>query len=171
MNRNLTRLFLAAIALGGLLVGFASAEASAATRPAASKAARAATKVSPSMDAETFEAQVLRNVNKQRKAHHLPALRTDRCTDDLAESWGRFLAAGLQFFHQDMNRVLSRCNATYAGETLAKGAVSPRKIVSMWMHSPGHRAIVLSKSPRRIGVAAVADATGQWVVTADYTRF
>jgi uncharacterized protein YkwD len=68
-----------------------------------------------------------------------------------------------------------------AGENLAWGApgLGPRKTVSLWMHSPGHRANLLSKSWNRIGVSIVhvtspvgvfapyAEAT---IVTADFGR-
>jgi uncharacterized protein YkwD len=66
-----------------------------------------------------------------------------------------------------------------AGENLAWGAprLGPRKTVSLWMHSPGHRDNLLHKDWNRIGVsivhvggpagdfAAYADVT---IVTADF---
>jgi len=66
-----------------------------------------------------------------------------------------------------------------AGENLAWGApdLGPRKTVSLWMHSPGHRANLLNKSWNRIGVSIVHvsdpvgifnDFTAATVVTADF---
>jgi uncharacterized protein YkwD len=66
-----------------------------------------------------------------------------------------------------------------AGENLAWGApdLGPRKTVSLWMHSPGHRANLLNKSWNRIGVSIVhvsdpvgifTDFTAATVVTADF---
>jgi uncharacterized protein YkwD len=66
-----------------------------------------------------------------------------------------------------------------AGENLAWGApgLGVRKTVSLWMHSPGHRANLLSKDWNRIGVsiAHVTDPVGYFkdyseatIVTADF---
>jgi uncharacterized protein YkwD len=68
-----------------------------------------------------------------------------------------------------------------AGENIAWGApgLAPRETVSLWMHSPGHRANLLSKDWNRVGVsivhvaapvgyfAAYGDVT---IVTADFGR-
>jgi uncharacterized protein YkwD len=137
-------------------------------QPATVTARAAAT---PLMSTDTYETRVRRFINKQRLAHGLRALRQEACTDRLAENWGSFLANNSEFFHQSMGRILDTCGATYAGETLAMGQVRPRQMVTMWMNSPGHRAIILSKSPRRIGIGAYPDANGTWVVAADFTRF
>jgi uncharacterized protein YkwD len=66
-----------------------------------------------------------------------------------------------------------------AGENLAWGApdLSVRKTVSLWMHSPGHRANLLNKSWNRIGVSIVyateplgifKDFSSATIVTADF---
>jgi uncharacterized protein YkwD len=52
-------------------------------------------------------------------------------------------------------------SGTTAGENIAWGSGSlgsPAKIVSAWMHSPGHRANILGKSYRRAGVGIRAGA-------------
>ena len=48
------------------------------------------------------------------------------------------------FFHQSMSTILNNCNAYYAGETLGRGAISPKRLVYLWMHSPEHRQVLLS---------------------------
>jgi uncharacterized protein YkwD len=66
-----------------------------------------------------------------------------------------------------------------AGENLAWGApgLGVRKTVSLWMHSPGHRANLLSKDWNRIGVsiAHVTNPVGYYkdfseatITTADF---
>ncbi len=70
-----------------------------------------------------------------------------------------------------MGSVLDKCNAQYAGETLGRGSMSPRKLVRMWMHSPGHREILLTPKARRIGIGATPDSSGGWVVAANFVRF
>jgi uncharacterized protein YkwD len=121
--------------------------------------------------AETYEARVQRLVNVRRANHGLSRLRLAACADGTAEDWSRYLASRNQFFHQSMSTVLNRCGARYAGETLGRGAMTPRKLVRMWMHSPGHRAILLSSQSRRIGIGATPDAYGRWVVAANFIRF
>jgi len=68
-----------------------------------------------------------------------------------------------------------------AGENLAWGApgLGVRRTVSLWMHSPGHRANLLSKDWDRVGVSIVhvTDPVGYYkdfseatIVTADFGR-
>ena len=41
----------------------------------------------------------------------------------------------------------------------------------MWMESPGHRRILLSRDARRIGIGANHSTSGGWVVAANFVRF
>jgi uncharacterized protein YkwD len=124
-----------------------------------------------SMAPSTYETKVQRLVNKRRASHGLGRLRLASCTDDVAEDWSRYLARTDEFYHQSMLDVLNRCNAVYAGETLGRGAITPRTLVRMWMRSDGHRAVLLSTKSRRIGVGATPDSSGRWVVAANFMRF
>lgn len=130
-------------------------------------AATSSTAVAP----DTYEKRVLRQVNIRRANHNLRKLRFASCPDGTAEAWSRYLAVNDQFFHQSMNKVLNTCNARYAGETLGRGTMGPAKLVKMWMHSPGHRQILLTPKARRIGIGATPDASGRWVVAANFVRF
>jgi len=158
----------ALVATAGVVGGTASPTAA---RPAPDRVAthQAADRYR-AMDPEVYATKVLRAINDKRTARNLRPLRLDRCTDGLADTWGEYLADTGRFLHQSLTPFFRRCNATYAGETLAKGAVSPQRIVSLWMHSDGHRRIMLSRSPNRVGVGAFPDAHGTWVVAADFTR-
>jgi uncharacterized protein YkwD len=156
---------LAALAAVGVVGAVAPSTATATT------ATTAAASAFPAMASSTYEQRVQHWINVRRSHHGLAKLRLQSCTDRVAENWGDYLATNDAFFHQSMGKILDRCHASYAGETLARGAVSPKRIVSLWMHSPGHRAILLSKYPRRVGIGAYPDRFGQWVVAADFTRF
>jgi uncharacterized protein YkwD len=125
----------------------------------------------PAYSTSTYESQVKYYVNVERRKRGLPALRWASCTDAAAERWASYLASHNAFYHQSMTSLLRRCNARYAGETLAKGNITPRTLVTMWMNSPAHRHVMLSTSPRRIGIGAVPNSHGQWVVAANYMRF
>jgi uncharacterized protein YkwD len=69
-------------------------------------------------------------------------------------------------FYARIRRVAS---ARTVGETIIeyRGRISGRRIVSAWMHSPGHRRELMTSAYRRIGVGHVS-AGGMSVVTADF---
>jgi uncharacterized protein YkwD len=146
----------------------ASSPATTASSPAIELSAVA---VRPAYDTQTYENQVKRYVNDERRKRGLPALSWATCTDTVAEHWASYLASHDAFYHQSMTALLRRCNARYAGETLAKGNITPRTLVSLWMNSPVHRHVMLSSSPHRIGIGAVPDSHGQWVVAANFMSF
>jgi uncharacterized protein YkwD len=128
-------------------------------------------RVSPAFSSDNYEKGVQYWVNVARRHHHLKALTLASCTDSVAEHWSAYLAATDSFYHQSMYKLMNKCNAYYAGETLARGAITPRTLVTMWMHSPPHRAVLMSKAPRRIGIGATPDSRGEWVVAANFMRF
>ena len=121
--------------------------------------------------ADTYEQRVQRLVNRRRAARGLPRLRLASCADGTAESWSRHLASTDEFYHQSMRHVLSTCDASYAGETLGRGTMSPRRLVRMWMRSTAHRAVLISPKSRRIGVGVTPDNHGRWVVAANFIRY
>lgn len=122
------------------------------------------------MSADTYEQQVKYWVNKARARRGLRKLRLHSCTDRYSERWSDHLATTLQFYHQSLDPFFDVCGARYAGETLARGTATPRDMVKAWLNSDGHRRVMLSKSPRRLGVAAALDSEGRWVLTANFTR-
>ncbi len=88
----------------------------------------------------------------------------DVCTDELSEQWGTRIARTGLFEHRDQNEVIRRCNNSWAGETLVRGAgLTPAAMVDLWLHSPGHREILLNPRARRAGVAIAEDAQGRMV--------
>ena len=122
------------------------------------------------MSADTYESRVQYHVNKKRAARGLPRLRLESCTDGTAERWASHLASSGEFYHQSMMTIINKCDAYYAGETLGRGAISPKKLVYLWMNSPAHKDVLLSKHARRIGVGSYL-ANGQWVTAANFTKF
>jgi uncharacterized protein YkwD len=124
-----------------------------------------------SLSSETYELKVQQRINERRAQHGLRKLSLEPCTDGTAERWAQKLAETNAFYHQSMGDIIDRCDAFYAGETLGKGAISPNRLVRLWMQSPPHRKVLLSKRAKRIGVGAYADSTGAWVTAANFTRF
>ena len=161
-------------ALTGSAVGLALTAATLAAPAAAATAPTTFETTSVTMTAvalDTYEQRVQRLINKRRANHGLRRVRFARCANRVAEEWSRHLSETGLFEHRSMAEVLDRCNARYAGETLGRGTMGPRKLVRMWMRSPGHRAILLSPKPRRIGVGASPDDSGRLLVTANFIRF
>ena len=123
-----------------------------------------------SMSADNYESRVQYWINVKRANRGLGKLRLQTCTDGTAERWAKYLATNDEFYHQDMGYVLDRCDAYYAGETLGRGAISPRYLVKLWMNSPAHKDVLLSRHARRIGVGSYVDSNGQWVTAANFTK-
>jgi uncharacterized protein YkwD len=150
------------------LTAAAPSTATAATPAVSLVAAKA--NVFPAYSDTYYEQGVQYWVNRVRKQHGLKALSFASCADGVAENWSTVLATTNSFYHQSMVKLLSRCHARYAGETLGKGSITPRTLVTMWMHSPPHRAVLMSRSPNRIGIGATPNASGEWVVAANFLK-
>jgi uncharacterized protein YkwD len=167
LTRRATRLALAALTASLITLGLPGSTLA----PASARVTATSVTTTTMLAADTYEQRVQRQVNIRRANHGLARLRFASCPDHTAERWSRYLALNDAFFHQSMTGILDRCNARYAGETLGRGSMSPNRLVTMWMNSPGHRAILLSPKPRRIGIGATPDISGGWVVAANFIRF
>lgn len=161
------------LALAGALLVHAPAQG---TRPAAATQASAtkasATKASAAkraMPSGKYERRLLRWTNVQRQRHGRRPVRANRCADRYAEGWTRHMARTGTFEHRNQRVVMRGCDATAAGEVIARGHVTPRRMVRMWMSSSGHRAILLSRRYRLIGIGAKRTSNG-WLATQNYLR-
>jgi uncharacterized protein YkwD len=96
---------------------------------------------------------MFQKINNIRRAHGLAKLRPSYSLFISAKLYARRMMRSDYFGHLSRIPVTSRFRA--AGETLAwhRGwRLSPRRTVRRWMHSPGHRAVLLSSRYNRIGV-------------------
>ncbi|MGB2710437.1 MAG: CAP domain-containing protein, partial [Conexibacter sp.] len=112
---------------------------------------------------------VLCRMNRVRRRAGLRPLRVNRCLDRGAEQhtrdmiWRRYFAHGSArggSFAQRAQRFgyIPRAPGWRVGENLAWGTGSSgraRWFVRAWMHSPGHRANILSRSFRDVGIAVL----------------
>jgi len=155
-------------ALGTTSVAGAVAPAAAAD---SASAAVSSYQGSPAMARSTYERRVQFWINRRRHQHGLHRLKYASCTDRVAERWGKHLALNDAFRHQSMMRILLKCDAYYAGETLGRGAITPRRLVYLWMHSPEHREVLLSSHAHRIGIGCYPDRYGRWVTAVDFMQF
>lgn len=136
----------------------------AATRPAGARGSAASY-------APSYDDLVLHYTNLQRRARGLPALRPASCLDSFATSWTRFMAVHDAYRHQSLRPILRRCHHRTAGENIARGkpALGAAQVVSLWMHSAGHRANILNRRYRFMAVDAWRSSrTGRVYVAQDF---
>ncbi|HET7193857.1 MAG TPA: CAP domain-containing protein [Nocardioides sp.] len=110
--------------------------------------------------------RVVARINVARARAGLRKLRVyQTCLDRQSERWAEYLAQSGRLEHRNQYRVLSACNLHWTGETLARGAggLTPRAMVRAWMHSPGHRAVLMKPRANLAGVAIRRDAQGRVV--------
>jgi uncharacterized protein YkwD len=130
-----------------------------------------------------IRAAVLCLHNQIRAEHHLPLLREHKRLRRAALGHSRDMVRSHYFEHTSpsgstmVERILK---ARYVredegwmfGENLEWGTGSlatPRGAVNSWMHSPGHRANILRRSYRELGVGVVAAVPVSSVPGATYT--
>jgi uncharacterized protein YkwD len=157
---------------GAMLVGIAAALAAVPTSPATAQAAACAnadlpftTNGSDPNRRQKVEEAIVCLTNQERAAAGLPALTESQALHNAAVSHSRDMAQHDYFAHDSRNggspsaRMASAGygRSTSSGENIGYGTrVSARQIVQMWMDSAPHRANILSRKFREIGVGAAA---------------
>lgn len=130
---------------------------------------------------EGAERAIIRAINRQRVAAGLRTVRASQRLARAADYHSREMLAGNYFAHPSRNgspfdqRIRRFQNSRAVGETLAMlnscGRGTAGRVVSMWMDSPPHRAVILSPAYRRAGVGRRTGSLGggrACVVTADF---
>jgi uncharacterized protein YkwD len=149
------------LALAGAVL---AAPAGAKPRPAACSAAHVA--VISRATVQRAQDATLCLLNRIRAQHHLPPLRLDRRLSHAARGHSHEMVRHRYFAHESPNGAPAYRRAVHAhylkvhrswsfGENIAWGGGSlaqPAAIVRMWMHSPPHRANILSRRFRDIGI-------------------
>jgi len=120
---------------------------------------------------ETDVGGLLSRINAIRAEHHLRPLRARPSLEICAGAHTRYLD-GIHALRHDSadgtpapTRIRRAYRARIVGEVLAYGP-STAWIVRAWMRSPTHRALLLDRSFRSIGIGIVHDGDTFWV-TAD----
>ena len=109
-----------------------------------------------------YEKEVIRLVNQ---------IRTERGLGTLTEDWELSRVARIKSQDMKDNNYFSHTSPIYgspftmmknfgisyrsAAENIAKGQKTPQAVVNAWMNSSGHRANILNKSYKKIGVGYV----------------
>jgi len=112
-----------------------------------------------------FEDQLMVEINAARaRAGARPVRFFDSCIERLATAWGQHIASTGILEHRDQHDVLRKCDQSWAGENLIRGAgLTPRDMVDAWLASPAHRAVLLKGRATRVGIAVVIDGQGRQV--------
>jgi uncharacterized protein YkwD len=112
-----------------------------------------------------LQTAVLCLVNKQRAAHHLPALHGDRGLNRSAQRWTNQMVASGVFSHgSDFGSRLTAAGVAWsaAGENIATGYPTPREVVGAWMGDAGHCGNILDPSFREMGTGASVHPVRGW---------
>jgi uncharacterized protein YkwD len=135
---------------------------------------------SPRLD--NRERAIVHRINVERANHGLSAVKPNKRLARAADYHSWEMLDANYFAHESRNggsfdaRINRFTHKHALGETLAMasgrcGRGTARRIVGMWMNSPGHRDILLSSTYSLVGVAARAGSLGgtkACVVTADF---
>jgi streptogrisin C len=123
------------------------------------------------------EQSLLQAINHARAVHGAPPLRVGVRLQTAARAHSRAMARAGALTHGDWYRRLRRhgVRARTVGETIAWGVGTDgtaASVVRMWLASPPHRATLLRRGFRRIGVGVAIGTMdgfpGATVVTADF---
>ena len=111
-----------------------------------------------------YDNEVVRLVNSERAKNGLPPLTQDWELSRVARFKSQDMKDNAYFSHTspiygspfDMIKNFGISYRT-AGENIARGQATPQAVVNAWMNSSGHRANILNKSYKKIGVGYVSD--------------
>jgi uncharacterized protein YkwD len=133
----------------------------------------------PQVDAG--ERAIVRAINRQRAAHGVAKVRSSARLARAADYHSREMLYADYFAHHSHDggpfdrRVRRFASHRAIGETLAMldrcGRAAARRVVRLWMNSPGHRAILVSATFRRVGLGVRTGKLGgtrACMVTADF---
>lgn len=126
--------------------------------------------VFPAAASARGSSSILHAMNSVRARHHLPALKPSRPLRRAASNHSSAMARSGVLTHGAFEQRLSHyVSSRMLGETLAwtSSRCSGRMIVRMWLNSPPHRHILLTRGFRRAGVG-VSRASQDCFVTADF---
>ncbi len=118
-----------------------------------------------------YAQQVFAATNANRTHNGVKALKASDCLKRAAVRQAKAMARQERIFHQDLGNMLRECKLSTAGENVAYGYPNGRSLVNDgWMNSDGHRANILNRSFRLIGIGARKGHDGRWYVSQVFGR-
>jgi len=112
--------------------------------------------------------RMLRLLNQVRRQHGLPVFRINRELSTYAFRHSKRMARANDVFHtQDLYRLVRSYHPTTWGENVGMARYL-KTVRRLWMHSAGHRANILKRGFRRVGVGVVKARGSMWVTVIFY---
>jgi len=167
------------LAVAALLVSAPVGTSTTARRPGTSQpvtthpALRLAGAAAMTQAEEDFTVRVFRIVNRKRTHHGLHRVRWNTCVNGFSDHWADFLVGNDLYQHSDLQRLLYRCDSPYVEENIAKldKGATPRLLVRLWMHSPEHRANILSTKVTAGGLCIRWDTNRHvWIAVQNFAK-
>jgi uncharacterized protein YkwD len=123
----------------------------------------------PAQARDHTTSSMVRAINSVRAAHQLPSLRVSHALARAARRHSSEMARSGLFSHGAFEqRLRSYINSRMVGENLAwMQRCNGQQAVNMWLNSPPHRRIMLSRAFRRVGVGHRSGSRGCFI-TADF---
>lgn len=109
---------------------------------------------------DSMEKEIGVLTNRSRAAHDLPPLKAQACLQRFAQKQANAQAGKQTMYHQDLQPVLRRCSMSFVGENVAWGYTSSKSVQRAWMNSPGHRANILHRKFKLVGVGVATARDG-----------
>ena len=106
-----------------------------------------------------FVAALLMLINASRADAAVPAFREDPVLSARAQQRAEFLCANRQFSHDGYQSAFRGSPYGTMGENLAMGPHEPRAVHAQLMNSPGHRANLLKREFRAVGIGHACSIT------------
>jgi uncharacterized protein YkwD len=126
----------------------------------------AATLLPAAPAAATAEQHAIAQLNQIRQANGLPALRASGALHRSSTRYAHHMVATHYFGHE--SRIAVSGHFDRAAETLAMHAgqrAQPGRTIAQWMHSPAHRAVLLSRGFQAVGMGIARGRIGSRLVT------
>jgi uncharacterized protein YkwD len=121
--------------------------------------APAPAQASPASD---YATSAFKATNERRADHGRAQLSRGDCLQRYARQQATRMANQRRMYHQSLRPILRACGMRMVGENVAYGYPNGRAVVRGWMNSPGHRANILKREYRRMGLAARKGSDGRW---------
>jgi uncharacterized protein YkwD len=112
--------------------------------------------------------RMLHLLNGVRNRHELPTFRINRELSTKALRHSRRMAEAGDVFHtQDLYQAVRSYDPSCWGENVGQ-ARYVKMVLRLWMHSAGHRANILKRAYRRVGVGVAKSGGSAWVTVIFY---
>jgi uncharacterized protein YkwD len=138
------------VAALGFAADAAKPESGAPSESAATSKTPEKAKAAGTVELFPAEKEIIQRTNAERKRHGLPPLVVDASLTKTARKHAYWMASA---------HTLQHASGDWA-ENIAQGQTTPAHAVSSWMGSSGHRANILNRRHRRIGVAGYRSPRG-----------